>query len=691
MTTKQAPRKPTAVEKLQPSKLKPQTELMGDDVDLTKLYLSLGGEGFNMMDAVEDVVVSRTIEGASTVAVTVSDRDRKLLRSGILSHRLTTEIDGLFFTLVSVEKQGSDLHLTFEDREIYVLRTYNKPIVQSQKTNRKHMTRAEFILRLIKEVKEEKIPYVIPELHVVQPIGKSADNADQTSNTTNRSYGIPKKNGLSVAGGAMTEEQRVNANKVLDVGSSRLPPRRDLVMAVMCCIQESTFHNLGQPLPGAYNHLSADPAKNPVGVFQQIKYWGWPASRDVETDAAAFYDHLIPYAAANPNQDYGQIIAGRAVQNSGTPGAYDKHRDEAEAIVTSYGIPSGTSAQANSSWIVQSNASTDYEFYRGIPPTAQAQKKKGRGGWGKEGSWDCIKRLADEVQWRAFFVSGTFYYISDEDLFKSQPQATIDEDTRGIDSIDGQYDEGKKSASLTITCEMSRWAAPPGSIIQVVNMGPWNGRWIVNQVDRSVFSRQATIVVKKPLPVLPEPKQSNIGTSATGTWTGGMTHDPSTDPSQRQQYRAVGLTQPIPAGNNNKIVQGVHPTLGLAGYMAVDFGGDAGAPVVAVEAGYIERYSGHDPAEGPTMGLHGPFAWSLYLRGKSGTDYYYTHMGSRVYPDPATGVKTQVAAGQVIGTVADWMKVSAGATPNHIHLGVHPGSTGRPDINDILNAPIAKA
>src|SRR6516162_4323760 len=120
MTTKQAPRKPTAVEKLQPSKLKPQTELMGDDVDLTKLYLSLGGEGFNMMDAVEDVVVSRTIEGASTVAVTVSDRDRKLLRSGILSHRLTTEIDGLFFTLVSVEKQGSDLHLTFEDREIYV-------------------------------------------------------------------------------------------------------------------------------------------------------------------------------------------------------------------------------------------------------------------------------------------------------------------------------------------------------------------------------------------------------------------------------------------------------------------------------------------------------------------------------------------------------------------------------------------
>jgi hypothetical protein len=686
---KKAPRKPTAVEKLQPSKLKPQLELLGDDIDLTKLYLSLGGTGFNMVGAVEDVTVSRTIEGASTVTVTVSDRDRKLLRSGILSHRLTTEIDGLFFILVGVEKQGADLHLTFEDREIYVLRTYNKPIVQSQKTNRNKITRAEFILRLIKEVKEESIPYVIPELHVVQPIGKSADNADQSSKDQNRSFGIPKNSGLKVKGAAITAEQRANANKILDTGSSRLPPRRDLVMSMMCAIQESSITNLGQPLPGAYNHLSTDPTYNPVGVFQQIKHWGWPASRDVETDAAAFFDKLIPYAAANPSQDYGQVID--SVQRSGKPKAYDQWKDEAEAIVTSYGLPGGTSAQANSSWTAQNNASTEYEFYRGIPPTAQAQKKKGKGGWGRESSWDCIKRLADEVQWRAFFVSGTFYYISDEDLFKSQPMATIDEDTKGIDNIDGTYDEGKKSASLTITCEMSRWAAPPGSIIQVVNMGPWNGRWIVNTIDRSVFSRQATIVVKKPLPVLPEPKDSNLGTNATGTWTGGPTHDPSSDPSQRQQYRAVGITQPIPAGHHNNIAQGVHQTLGLAGYPAVDFGCDAYSPVIAVEKGKIVRYSGSDPNTPPPLGPGGPYGWSLYLLGDSGTEYYYTHMQTRTKPDPATGIQTHVAAGELIGTCANWIKASGGVTPNHIHLGVHPGSTGRPDVNDILNAPIAKS
>jgi cell wall-associated NlpC family hydrolase len=530
-TTKQAPKKPTAVEKLQPSVLKPQLELMGDDVDITKLYLSLNGQGFNMVGAVEDVQVSRTIEGASTVTVTLEDRDRKLLRSGILSHRLTTEIDGLFFILVSVEKQGSGLTLVFEDREVYLLRTYNKPIVQSRKTDRANITRAEFVLRLIKEVKETRIKYVIPELTIVQPIGQSVDNATQSSVTANRSFGIPRVNDLTVKGVKMSEEQRKNANSILDVGASRLLPHRELVMSIMCVIQESSITNLGQPSPGAYNFLSStDPNSNPVGCFQQIKKWGWPASRDVETDAAAFFDHLAPLAASNPNMDYGSVID--LVQNSGNPKGYDQWRNEGEAIANAYGVISTSVAVMNGSFSVASNSSNDYEFYRGLPPTSTAQKKKGKGGWGKESSWDCIQRLAQEVQWRAFFVSGVFYYISDEDLFKSQPQATIDEDTRGVDSIDGTYDEGKKSATVTITCEMSRWAAPPGSIIQLQNMGPWNGRWIVNQVDRSVFSRNGTITLKKPLPVLPEPSSGNLVAATTGTWTGGLTPDPKNDPSQ---------------------------------------------------------------------------------------------------------------------------------------------------------------
>ena len=312
----QAPPKPTAVEKLTPSSLHPtQLELMGDDVDLSKFYIALGNKDYNIKGAIEDIEVERTIEGASVITVTLIDRDRKLLRSGVLGHHLDTEIDGLFFTLVSVSKQGDELTLTFEDREVYLLRTYNKPIKQSQSTSRTKVTRAQFVLRLIKEVKEEKIKYVIPELAKVQPIGSSADQADVSTKVTNRSFGIPADNTLKVKGVQMTAEQRNNANTILDVGASKALLRKELVMAIMCAIQESSITNLGQPLPGAYNYLSRNPDYNPVGVFQQIKHWGWPASRDVATDASAFFDKLGAVVGSNPNIAY--YAAVEDVQNSG--------------------------------------------------------------------------------------------------------------------------------------------------------------------------------------------------------------------------------------------------------------------------------------------------------------------------------------------------------------------------------------
>ena len=263
------------------------------------------------------------------------------------------------------------------------------------------------------------------------------------------------------------------------------------------------------------------------------------------------------------------------------------------------------------------------------------------------------------------------------------------------DLIDGDYDENKKSATVTVTIEMSRWTAPPGSVVALKNMGVWNGRWLVNDVTRSLFSRTGTITLKKPMPVLPEPSTSNIvstsTTASTQSWTGSTTPDPTNDPSQRTQYKAVDLVQPIPAGYHTHIVQGYHQTLNLPGYPAYDFGGDAGAPVIAVESGKLVRYSGNDPSEGPPLGPGGPFAWSIYLLGDSGTEYYYTHLATRRFPDPANGVQTKVQSGEVIGTVADWMKASGGVTPDHVHLGVHPGPTGRPDIYDIANAPQAQA
>src|SRR5688572_28837684 len=135
------PSKPTARERLEPSRL--QLELMGSDVDLEEFVLEMKNKvGVDVVEIITEAFVERTIEGASTLEVTIVDDDRKILNSGKLTRKLDVRLDGLWFRLVNISKQGKYLTLTFEDREIAVLRTYTKKI----KATRGKVTRAQFIL-----------------------------------------------------------------------------------------------------------------------------------------------------------------------------------------------------------------------------------------------------------------------------------------------------------------------------------------------------------------------------------------------------------------------------------------------------------------------------------------------------------------------------------------------------------------
>lgn len=117
-----------------------------------------------------------------------------------------------------------------------------------------------------------------------------------------------------------------------------------------------------------------------------------------------------------------------------------------------------------------------------------------------------------------------------------------------------------------------------------------------------------------------------------------------------------------PVVSRQQSVGGLHETAGLAGYPAHDFMAPAGTHAVAPVSGKVVRLSGHDPANGPTNGPHGPFGYSLYIQGTDGKTYYLTHMGSR---DVKAG--QTVKQGQIIGTVGDYAKWGGA---DHIHMGV---------------------
>jgi RHS repeat-associated protein len=135
--------------------------------------------------------------------------------------------------------------------------------------------------------------------------------------------------------------------------------------------------------------------------------------------------------------------------------------------------------------------------------------------------------------------------------------------------------------------------------------------------------------------------------------------------------RGPWLVYPFPDSVQKRAVKrssgmvDVHPTLGLPGYPAIDFVASAGTRVLAVQEGKIDGWSGHDPRLGPIQGIHGPFGWSIYLRAKSGSRYYYTHLAMRTR-SPGDRVRT----GQMVGTVGNYSRWGG---LDHLHLGVNGG------------------
>jgi len=488
---------------------------MHPDVDLAKFVLYFGSQvRMNLTDRIVDASISRSIDASTELSVTINDYDRRLLTSGWLTDRLDVQIENLWFRLKGVEKSGDNITLKFEDREIAVLRTYTRWKIADRSTT----TRAEFIYSLIREVKEFVIPTVIPELHMVQPIQRYSDDPlgmDAVINKSKGSFvtpaeakpeklliqnsfiaGLPKGKGLTVKKVPIDDEQLRNANIIMAVGNAMMSAnnnhrRKIIVCAIMTAIDESVLRNI--------DHGDRDS----VGLFQQRDSWGSFEDRmNAETSSRLFYNQAIPEDKSNPNLSFNDLC--QKVQKSGTPYAYGQYQQEAEAIVNHFGIV-GTDGEmpaqefnGQSPKITKSN-SGDYFFWRGTIYDRNSMKFRK-----PENSWSCIQRLADVVGWKAFFVSGTFYYMSEDDMLKQAPLTLLTEFQDGITDISGDYDNQKKSATLTIQARVGKWAVPPGSLVTVENMGPWNGRWIVSEFDRSLFDLNATISLTKSSPALPE-------------------------------------------------------------------------------------------------------------------------------------------------------------------------------------------
>jgi murein DD-endopeptidase MepM/ murein hydrolase activator NlpD len=117
------------------------------DVVINSLKIDGEGAKTELIEAITDASLRRSIDEVPTMTITVRDSKRSLLRSGIFSKRITTQLDNKSFELAQVRKTGGELGLVFEDLAAAELRRHDTPLKVEAGT----MTRIQFARRLLQE------------------------------------------------------------------------------------------------------------------------------------------------------------------------------------------------------------------------------------------------------------------------------------------------------------------------------------------------------------------------------------------------------------------------------------------------------------------------------------------------------------------------------------------------------------
>jgi murein DD-endopeptidase MepM/ murein hydrolase activator NlpD len=123
------------------------TDEAASDVVIKSLLIDGEGAKTELIEAITDASLRRSIDEVPTMTIEVRDPKRSLLRSGVFSKRITTQLDNKSFELAQVRKSGSGLSLTFEDLAAAELRRHDAPLKVEAGT----MTRIQFARRLLQE------------------------------------------------------------------------------------------------------------------------------------------------------------------------------------------------------------------------------------------------------------------------------------------------------------------------------------------------------------------------------------------------------------------------------------------------------------------------------------------------------------------------------------------------------------
>ena len=447
--------------------------------------------------------LDRVVDGASRVTITVLDDNIGLLNGPMLRPVKTpdtqetrfyarTILDGLELHLVGVKYDPRRIDLTFEEQAANDLRRFDNPLSVS----RNKSTRGQFVKRLCDEA---RVPLICPELDVRQKIAglsakeraakaKTDAKADTATRDKARKAGFPDHATIVVKGEPASTAQRENLAVALGVASS-LGGGVLATQAMVCAgTGESGFKVVKNPSSVYSGVFQADPKNIPADDTAEQARCFLQGGKGFQGGGA------IALARAHPDWTPGHIayvvegdLSNFGGDTSKAAHFYDVYLDEARRTIASYtggdlGDTSGVLSGDADEYTVE------YDFQRG---------KDGE----RETSWDCCRRLADEVGWY-FFVSGGYaYFVSGNYLKRSRSRMLVRPGAEGVETVSFTLDESPRyDDTVTVTCRARRWQAPPGSMVDVEGYGPADDRWLVARIQRAKLASSdlTTVTLARP-------------------------------------------------------------------------------------------------------------------------------------------------------------------------------------------------
>jgi cell wall-associated NlpC family hydrolase len=457
--------------------------------------------------AVTSASYQHGLEQAATLSIGLHDRARTLVRSKIATQRITCRWGNEVFVLVQVSKSGDELSLTFEEQAVNALRRVRGAL----KMERSAISRAGFARRLVLDplaagyVVGGRLSYWTPEFaplsgkrtkragHALPPGQPDVKRNNATSSKrvpdvapTRAAFGSAR---LTVMGAQANNNQRENAAICLATAAGMGASQTVLLAVLETIMVESSMLNL----------TGGD--RDSVGLYQQRPSQGWKGLRNREEATREFVSRAIAVERVHPSWTPGQIAAEVQRPAAQYRGRYEQQRRVADQWLAAWQGQVTPDRQTGAS-----GSGQGYEFSRGAD----------------ESSWDAIKRLADELQWRAFTEGLTVVFAPDSALLKQPVAMRLNEQKPGVESIDFDFDSGKRAARCTVTMELDDTSAvEPGQVVVIEKLGVANGRWLVSDLTHDWLAAQSTVELVRAQPALPEPPDQPQG--GTTTFTQGVT------------------------------------------------------------------------------------------------------------------------------------------------------------------------